>query len=50
VILAPYPGLKEKIALTAWSRIDKLDDFDEDRIVGFIEAYIHIDHHPAGGE
>jgi len=50
VILAPYPGLKEKIALTAWSRIDKLDDFDEDRIVRFIEAYIHIDHHPAGGE
>jgi hypothetical protein len=48
-ILAPYPGLKEKIALTAWSRIDKLDDFDENRIVRFIEAYIHIDHHPPKG-
>jgi hypothetical protein len=49
VILAPYPGMNEKIALTAWSRIDKFDDFDQNRIVRFIEAYIHIDHHPPGG-
>jgi len=49
VILAPYPGMKEKIALTAWTRIDKFNDFDENRIVRFIEAYIHIDHHPAKG-
>lgn len=46
-ILAPYPGLSHRIALTAWSRIDKFDDFDEKRIVRFIESYIHIDHHPA---
>ena len=44
-ILAPYPGMSDKIALTAWSRIDKFNDFDEKRIVKFIEAYIHIDHH-----
>jgi hypothetical protein len=50
VLLAPYPGLSEKIALTAWTRIDKFNDFDEKRIVRFIEAYIHVDHHPAGGE
>ncbi len=50
VLLAPYPGLSEKIALTAWTRIDKMNDFDEKRIVRFIEAYIHVDHHPAGGE
>jgi hypothetical protein len=49
VILAPYPGMKEKMALTAWSRIDKFNDFDENRIVRFIEAYIHIDHHPPKG-
>jgi hypothetical protein len=49
VILAPYPGLSHKIALTAWSRIDKFNDFDENRILRFIEAYIHIDHHPPGG-
>ncbi|MFQ5904087.1 MAG: DUF3105 domain-containing protein [Candidatus Binatia bacterium] len=45
-ILAPYPGMSHKIALTAWSRIDKFNDFDEKRIVRFIEAYIDIDHHP----
>jgi len=49
VILAPYPDLRHKIALTAWSRIDKFNDFDENRIVRFIEAYIHIDHHPQKG-
>lgn len=45
-VLAPYPGMSHKIALTAWSRIDKFNDFDEKRIVRFIEAYIDIDHHP----
>jgi hypothetical protein len=46
VLLAPYPGLDRCIALTAWTRIDKLDDLDERRIVRFIEAYRGIDHHP----
>ncbi len=45
VILAPYPGMKSKIALTAWTRIDTFDDFDEARIVRFIKAYKGIDHH-----
>ena len=49
VILAPYPGMDSRIALTAWSRIDKLDQFDEKRIVRFIQAYRGIDHHPRGG-
>ena len=46
VVLAPYPGLDRCIALTAWTRIDKLDELDERRIVRFIEAYRGIDHHP----
>ncbi|MFQ5657134.1 MAG: DUF255 domain-containing protein [Candidatus Methylomirabilales bacterium] len=45
VILAPYPGMDHKIALTAWTRIDKFNEFDEERIVRFIAAYIGIDHH-----
>lgn len=45
VILAPYPGIKSKIALTAWTRIDTFDEFDEGRIVRFIKAYRGIDHH-----
>jgi uncharacterized protein DUF3105 len=46
VILAPYPTMKSKIALTAWTRIDTLEDVDGKRIVRFIEAYRGIDHHP----
>ena len=48
VILAPYPGMDAKIALTAWTHLDKLDEFDEKRIVRFIGAYRGIDHHPRG--
>jgi Protein of unknown function (DUF3105) len=45
VVLAPYPGMKTRIALTAWTRLDAFDDFDEARIVRFIRAYRGIDHH-----
>jgi len=45
VILAPYPGMKPKIALTAWTRIDTLEVFDEARVTRFIETYRGIDHH-----
>ena len=46
VILAPYPGMKTRIALTAWTRLDAFDEFDERRIHRFITAYRGIDHHP----
>ena len=49
ISLAPYTGLDRKIALTAWGRIDKFDEFDEARIVTFIKAHIGIDHHGASG-
>ena len=45
VILAPYPTMKGKIALTAWTRVDTLEEFDEKRVVRFIQAYRGIDHH-----
>src|SRR5207249_12156584 len=45
VIVAPYPGMPYKIALTAWTRLDTLDELDEGRITRFIEAYRGIDHH-----
>lgn len=45
VILAPYPTMKSKIALTAWTRIDTLEELDEGRVVRFIERYRGIDHH-----
>ncbi len=45
VILAPYADLDQKIALTAWNRIDFLNEFDEKRIKSFIGSYRGIDHH-----
>lgn len=46
VILAPYPGMKTRIALTAWTRLDAFNDLDEKRIRRFISAYRGLDHHP----
>ncbi len=45
VILAPYPTMKTRIALTAWTRIDAFDEFDARRVTRFIDAYRGIDHH-----
>lgn len=45
VLLAPYPGMDTQIALTAWNRIDRFEEFDEQRLVRFIDAYLGIDHH-----
>jgi hypothetical protein len=45
VILAPYPGMSSQIALTAWTRLETLDEFEEQRIVRFITEYRGIDHH-----
>jgi Protein of unknown function (DUF3105) len=45
VILAPYLGMKPRIALTAWTRIDTMEELDEARVKRFIDAYIGIDHH-----
>ena len=45
VLLAPYPGLRQRIALTAWTRIETFDEFDRARIERFVNAYRGIDHH-----
>lgn len=45
VILAPYSGLNNRIALTAWNRIDSFDEFDEKRITTFINSFRGVDHH-----
>jgi len=53
LIVAPYPGkfqapkvnpaeaAEKVIALTSWGRIDLLDDYDRERIQGFIDAWIN---------
>lgn len=53
VLLAPYPDKfrdsDDKIALTAWRRIDLLDTYDEQRIRRFIDEYVGIDRHGESG-
>ena len=44
IIVAPYPTMDSKLALTAWGWIDKFDEYNEDRIFEFIES--HIDNGP----
>ncbi|MBI3287439.1 MAG: DUF3105 domain-containing protein [Chloroflexi bacterium] len=38
LIVVPRPTLESRIALTAWGWIDKFDEYDEGRIVAFINA------------
>ena len=38
VIMSPYPDMGNRIALTAWTILDKFDVFDEDRVKDFISA------------
>jgi hypothetical protein len=45
VILAPYPSMDSRIALTAWQRIDQFEAFDEERISRFVQAHRGVDHH-----
>ena len=45
VVLAPYPSMKSRIALTAWTRIETMQDLDAKRVSRFIESYRGIDHH-----
>jgi hypothetical protein len=37
--------MRSRIALTAWTRLERLEDFDEKRITRFIDTYRGIDHH-----
>lgn len=39
VVLAPYPGLGRRIALSSWGRLAYLEGADEGAIRGFIRAY-----------
>ncbi len=52
VLMGPYRGItdpvtgqRHRIALTAWTRLDTFDDFEEERIRAFIDAYEGLDHH-----
>jgi len=50
VLVAPYPWMDARIALSAWGWIETLDRFDESRILAFLAAHGGQDHHAASGE
>ena len=39
LLMSPYPGMDSTISLTAWTFIDRFDEFDEDRIRAFVNAH-----------
>ena len=39
LLLSPYPGMDSKIALTAWTFLQKLDEYDEDLVKDFINSH-----------
>ena len=41
VIVAPYPAMKAKITLTAWTKLATLESVDKQKIVSFINLYLH---------
>lgn len=45
IVVAPYPKMEYKIALTAWTRLLKIDSVDRAQIDAFIQAYEGVDHH-----
>ncbi|HSR51540.1 MAG TPA: DUF3105 domain-containing protein [Acidobacteriota bacterium] len=45
VLLAPYPLMDSRLALTAWGRLLRLESFDAPRMEAFIQAYSGKDHH-----
>lgn len=46
IVVSPYPDMERRIALTAWTFIDKFDDYDEERISDFIEDHINSSEAP----
>lgn len=42
LIVVSRPNLDTRIALTAWQYIDKFNDFDEQRIIRFIDAHLNM--------
>ncbi len=44
-ILVPGRGLSHRIVLSAWTVLDRMQEFDEDRILRFIKAHEKVDHH-----
>ena len=47
-ILSPHPGMDATIALRAWTFLDKFNEFDEERILAFVDAHMSSRNAPEG--
>lgn len=45
IVIAPREDMPTLYALTAWQRLQRFDDIDQEAMQAFIEAYEGIDHH-----
>jgi len=44
VLMTPYPGMDNRIALTGWQYLDAFDEFDAARVQTFIDTFVcHYD-------
>jgi hypothetical protein len=41
ILMAPYPKLDKRVALTAWQRLDKFDTVDQARIEAFAREFVN---------
>jgi hypothetical protein len=39
LVILPYSAMASRLAIVAWNRIDELEEFDEQRLLRFYEAY-----------
>ena len=39
LLMSPYPDMESRIAITAWTFIDQMDELDEDRIRDFMSSH-----------
>ena len=44
-VIAPREGMPTTYALTAWQRLQRFDEIDQDGMRAFVDAYHGIDHH-----
>ncbi len=44
LIITPYTKMDSKLAIVSWGWVDKMEQFDKDRMVNFYKA--HVDHGP----
>jgi len=45
VVIAPREDMETPYIMTAWTRLQRFDDIDEEGMRAFLEAYEGIDHH-----